>query len=291
MEQQTATPKQTAPKDVQSIITEKIIWYLEQGIVPWRTSWMEAGVPTSLISKRPFRGINVLLLAAFGYKHNQFLTSKQVEDIGGKVKPDETANMIVFWSTPQANTVDKKKTVTLRYYNVYNIAQCDGILGDSVPEIVRETNPIKACERIVANLQNGPIIRHKEAGAFYDPLEDYINMPKLKSYANPACYYSALFHQLAHSTGYHTRLDRMGLVQMSEYGCNGFTQEELVAEIATNYLENLAGIPCPFEPSPEYLDGWIQKLKADKYFIFTACTLAQKAIDFILNVQDVKDEE
>ena len=291
MEAQTKNAKKGTEKDVQTIITERIIGQLEKGIVPWRTPWMEAGVPTSLISKRPFRGINVLLLAVLGYERNVFLTSNQLEAIGGSIKPNERQNMIVFWNNQKGEPGDEKKTSSLLYYLVYNIAQCVGILGESVPEVFRETDPIKACEGIVANMQNGPSIRNKEAGAYYDPLDDYINVPKLKSFANPVCYYSALFHQLAHSTGHHTRLDRMGLVQMSEYGCSGFTQEELVAEIVTNYLENNAGIPCPFEPSQEYLDGWIQKLQADRYFIFTACTLAQKAIDFILNVQDTKDEE
>jgi antirestriction protein ArdC len=176
------------------------------------------------------------------------------------------------------------------YYLVYNIAQCDGIPEESVPKIILQTDPIKACEAIVATASQGLTIRNKESATFYDPLEDYINIPKLKNFLNPASYYSELFHQLAHSTGHHTRLDRMGLVQMSEYGCNRFTQEELVAEIVTNYLENFAGIPCPFQPSQEYIDGWVRKLRSDKYFIFTACTLAQKAIDFILNIQDGKEE-
>lgn len=291
METQTKPAKKSTEKDVQTIITERIILQLEQGIVPWRSPWMEAGVPTSLNSKRAFRGINVLLLAPLAYENNHFLTKKQLEGMGGSVKKDEKPNIVVFWGSQQPNAGEEKKPSSLKYYLVYNIAQCDGISGDVLPEISRVANPIKACEGIVANLQNAPVIRNKESGVFYDPLEDFINLPKLKTYSNPACYYSNLFHQLAHSTGHHTRLDRMGLVQMSEYGCSGFTQEELVSEIVTNYLENYAGIPCPFGPSKEYLEGWIQKLKGDRYFIFTACTLAQKAIDFILNFSDVKEEE
>ncbi len=290
METQAANATKSTPKDVQTIITERVIHLLEKGIMPWRTPWMEGGVPTSLVSKRPFKGINVILLAALGYDNNHFLTLKQLEGMGGTVKKDEKPNMIVFWNTPQSSDKpEEKRSGTLKYYLVYNVAQCDGLQG--IPEIVRETNPIKACERIIANLQNSCSIRNKDTGSYYDPLEDYINIPKLKSFANPASYYSALFHQLVHSTGHHTRLDRMGLVQMSEYGCNGFTQEELIAEIATNYLENFTGVPCPFEPSQEYIDGWIQKFKADKYLIFTACTLAQKAIDYVLNIQADKDEE
>jgi antirestriction protein ArdC len=162
---------------------------------------------------------------------------------------------------------------------------------ENMPEYVPPADPMKACEDILAGITHMPAIRNKESGVFYDPLEDFINIPKLKSYTNPVCYYADLFHQLAHSTGHHTRLDRMGLVQMSEYGCSRFTQEELVAEIVANYLENTAGIPSPFVPTPEYIDGWVEKFNTDKYFIFNSCRLAQKAIDFILNVTDVRDEE
>ena len=288
------TVKKAAQKEVHTVISEKIIEHLQKGIVPWRTSWMEAGVPTSLISKRPFRGINVLLLAALGYERNLFLTLKQLETAGGSLKPNEEPHTIVFWANQQPDATSEassdKKPGKLKTYMVYDIAQCTGIPEDLIPEHILEADPIKACEKIVGNLSNGPAMRYKEPGAFYDPLEDNINMPKLKSFANPACYYSALFHQLAHSTGHHTRLNRMGLVQMSEHGCDCHTLEELVTEIVTNYIENYAGIPYPFEPTEEYISGWIQKFKGDHYLIFTACTLAQRAIDFILNIKDVKDD-
>jgi antirestriction protein ArdC len=295
METQTATPKNST-QNVQVMVNDKIIEQMEKGIVPWRTSWAEGGVPTSLMSKRPFRGINVLLLATIGYEPNLFITPKQLEKIGGTVKQDETPHSIVFWSTQQRNTEGakdttvEKKTAKLNSYSVYNITQCTGIPDELIPAGMQEATPIKACETIAANVLQGPSIRHKEPLTYYDPLEDYINLPRLKTFANPASYYSVLFHQLAHSTGHHTRADRMGLVQMSEYGCGEHTLEELVAEITTSYLENYAGIPSLFMPEDEYIDGWIRKFKSDPYFIFSACTLAQKAIDFILNIQDVKED-
>lgn len=285
METQTAAApaKKNAQKDVQVMVNEIIIDQLEKGIVPWRAAWTDPGIPTGLISKKPYRGINILLLAPLGYQRNAFITMKQLEEIGGSAKPDEMPHVVTVWNYPN-QTSGGKGQGKLTYYMVYNISQCIGT-EDLSPDIFRETDPIKACERIISNLVSGPDIRYKEPTAFYDPLEDYINMPKMKTFGSPASYYAALFHELAHSTGHHTRLDRMGLVQMSEYGCSRYTMEELVTEIATNYLENLAGIPCSFTPDKEYIDAWTKKFSGDRYLIFNACALAQKAIDFILNVK------
>ena len=45
--------------DIYSIVTERIINLLEQGIVPWRRPWTSTGLPRNLVSKKPYRGVNV----------------------------------------------------------------------------------------------------------------------------------------------------------------------------------------------------------------------------------------
>lgn len=291
METTTTAQKNRTGKDVREIINGKIIEHLEQGVVPWRTVWAESGIPESLISKRPFRNINVLLLAALGYSRNLFITSKQLEKLNGSIRPSEKPYEVMFLNTKEQDSQntgegsEKKESKILSYYTVYNVSQCVGIPAELVTVVNPSVEPIETCEKIVSEMPHIPDIRNKETDVYYDPLQDYINIPKIKTFGSPASYYAALFHQLAHSTGHHTRLNRMGLVQMSEYGCDGHTLEELVAEIVTNYLENYAGIPCPFIPDNEYVNGWLRKFRSDRYLIFNACTLAQKAIDFLLNIQ------
>ena len=133
-------------------------------------------------------------------------------------------------------------------------------------------------------------MRNKESMAYYDVLEDYVNMPKPKAFKSEAEQYSALFHQLLHSTGHHTRLDRMGLVQMAEYGYVTPSQEEVIAEIGTRYIEATTGITNSDKWDDEYSQECKAKLKGDKNFIFAASSLAQKAIDFILG-EEVEAEE
>ena len=60
----------TVKKDVYQIVTERIIEQLQQNKVPWQKPWTEAGVPQNLITRRPYRGINVMLLALQDYPLN-----------------------------------------------------------------------------------------------------------------------------------------------------------------------------------------------------------------------------
>ncbi len=284
----TATSRNGAQKDVHQIINDKIIEQLQKGIVPWRVAWTEAGIPTNVSSQKQYRGINLMLLASLGYEQNFFITENQLNDIGATIKPNERPHVVTYWSNKSQEMnaeVDngKRKTSALRYYMVYNVSQCAGILGELVPEKLPLPVSDELREKLVADIQNGPVIKHKDPMPYYDPLEDCLNMPKPKTFDHSAGYYRTLLHQLVHSTGHHTRLDRMGLVQMSEFGADAYSQEELVAEIGAGFLESYTGVASTGEPAPEYLQGWISKLQKDTHFIFTAAALAQKAVDFILN--------
>jgi antirestriction protein ArdC len=77
---------QTATRiDVYQVVTDRIINLLEQGTIPWTKPWKSAGPPMNLISKRLYKGINVLLLASMGYDQNYFLTFDQIKQCGGSV--------------------------------------------------------------------------------------------------------------------------------------------------------------------------------------------------------------
>jgi len=294
----------TSRKDVYSIVNERIIEKLEQGTVPWQQPWTVAGVPMNGISKRAYRGINVMLLAMLGYEHNIFMTFKQIKEIGGSVKRGEHGNMVVFWNYVERNEAQKertdgtpleemaKKVPMLRYYSVYNVAQCEGIPEKYLAKAAHNWEPIQKCDEIVSGMPKQPRIVHSKQSAFYDPLKDYVNMPKYNSFVRPEAFYSTLFHELVHSTGHNSRLERKGLLEMAEFGSEPYSQEELVAEIGTCYLQSYAGIITEFEQSAAYIEHWLKVLRGDHRFIFTAFTLAQKATDFILNIKDeVEDSE
>ncbi len=291
MEQQTIT------KDVYSLITDRIIELLDAGTIPWRKPWTEKGIPMNAISKRPYRGINLLLLNSFEYPTNLFLTFKQLKTIGGSVKKGEKGIFVIFTKLADkqvekdGETVIEKKSM-LRYYKVFNVEQCTDI-----PEafLQRENHLIEAipeCQAIIAGMKDAPKIVHKHQEAYYLPKEDYINMPKMKTFTSTESYYGTLFHELIHSTGHQSRLNRKEVAENPEFGSEMYSLEELVAEIGGCYLKSYTGIPIEELPnSAAYIKGWLDVFKGDRRFMMKASSRAQYAVEYILGTKEVKEDD
>lgn len=286
--------------DLYQIVTDKIINLLEQGTVPWQKPWAEAGIPMNLLSKRPYRGVNLWLLLSLDYERNLFLTWDQLKKLGGSVNKGEQGHVVIYWKTSQKKdeSVDgekEKKVPLLRYYKVFNIAQCRDLPETLVEPIVeKEHDSIIECDSIIHLMPQCPVIKHKEQKAFYHIEEDYINMPRKKSFKSIEGYYATLFHELVHSTGHEKRLNRSTITEMAEFGSEPYSIEELVAELGSAYLSSYAGIlNSGIQNSASYIAGWLKKLKDDKRFIIRASGNAQRAVDFIINqlVSDSSSKE
>jgi antirestriction protein ArdC len=273
--------------DVYEIVTNRIIELLEQGAIPWQKPWIGPGIPMNAISKRAYRGINVWLLLSLNYARNLFLTWDQLKKVGGSVKQGEHGHVVIFWRAIKKDNAaedDKEKKIPmLRYYKVFNIEQCRDLPEGLVPAMeLKETEPLLECVRLVNDMPQAPEITHEMPEAFYDAEKDYINMPKREMFKSMEGYYATLFHELLHSTGHEKRLKRKTVTEMSEFGSDMYSFEELVAEMGSAYLCSFTNIFMP-QNSAAYIGGWLGKLKNDKRFIIQASGHSQKAIDFILN--------
>ncbi len=274
--------------NVPTIITERILAQLEKGEVPWHKSWKSIGLPKNLISKQPYHGINVLLLAMMSYGSPWWMTYKQARELGGGVKHGEHGVPVVFYKSVEVDNMDptdKRDTVTipfLRYYTVFNAEQCEG-LESKIPVLPSNPNePISECRAIVEGYETCPPIRTNGGRACYSHKEDYIGMPDIKFFDSSEDYYSTLFHEMVHSTGHFSRTDRKSMKDWSPMGTEDYSQEELVAEIGALFLMNRAGISKTFDNSLAYIQHWSKALKSDPSMIIRASSWAQKAHDFIV---------
>jgi antirestriction protein ArdC len=282
-------------KDVYQLVTDRIIKQLEAGTVPWKMQWQSRRAPVNLVTRKQYRGINHLLLSSLNYEQNYFLSMKQVNDLGGKVKKGESANMVVFWkilelSTSKSNNEEKTSKVPfLRYYNVFNIAQCEGLPEKLLPQKVQPgiNDPIESCREIVFNMPKCPQIKHSDEGeAYYHTVKDFVNMPKMELFTSSHAYYSTLFHELVHSTGHESRLARHGIIKHTHFGSDTYSFEELVAEIGACFLNAQAEIETQqFDNNVAYINGWLKRLRQESRLVVKAGMEAQKAVDFILDVK------
>ena len=92
------TETEVVAKDVYSLVTNRIIDLLENGVIPWRKTWRTAGIPKNLISQMQYSGINLLFLNSLDFKQNVFLTWNQLKEIGSSVRKGEKGSFVVFQS-------------------------------------------------------------------------------------------------------------------------------------------------------------------------------------------------
>ena len=269
---------------VYEIITQKIIQQLESGVIPWKQPW-KTGIPQNLLSRKPYRGINAILLGSLPFPSPYFLTFKQARLLDGYVRPGEKGIQIVFWNfIVDEESEEKRRLPFLRYYTVFNASQCNGIQIPTTPQL--PFNEIEECERIVSEMPDAPKINYAANYAAYSPVTDTVKIPARESFDTSQGFYSTLFHELGHSTGHPSRLNRPGITPDLTFGSSSYSKEELIAELSSSFLCAKAGIVAnTIANSAAYISGWLRALKNDKRMIIAAAAQSQKASDYILGIQ------
>lgn len=274
--------------DVYEKITNIIIQKLEEGVAPWKCGFMRYdNPPKNYVSDKPYRGINALLLSLTG-KRPIFMTYLQAKELGGNVKKGAKGFPVVYYNfvEKEQENVDKdaKKIPFLRYYTVFSTDDIEGIDFD-FPEIVRTENErLTVCEEIIEKMPNAPKIDFASGRAYYSTILDYVSIPPLWDFETREEYYATIFHELGHSTGHESRLAREEVMKAGKFGSYSYSKEELVAEICAAFLCGYAGITQTLDNSVAYIQSWLKVLRNDKKFVIDAASKAQRAFDYILNI-------
>ena len=179
-------------------------------------------------------------------------------------------------------TREPHKIPLLRYYHVFNAAQCDG-LKTSTEHTAESADGIVMPDEIVAHMPQRPIIKHGMNCAFYSLREDCVGLPSRERFERAENYYATIFHELIHATGHESRLNRATLTEKAGFGSNSYCKEELIAEMGAAFLCGQAEIAeRTIDNSAAYLKHWLEQLKNDRTLIVSAAAQAQKAADFVL---------
>lgn len=132
------------------------------------------------------------------------------------------------------------------------------------------------------------------SSAFYMPFEDSIVIPlkdqfKISKteegiFKDGQEYYSTALHEMAHSTGHESRLNRsLG----GKFGSASYAKEELIAEMSSAFICSALGFDKRINRnSAAYLDSWVKKLSDDPTYIKDLMTPVKKASMMILESID-----
>ncbi len=290
-------------KDIYSRITNRIIADLEQGVRPWLKPWSTghaAGRITRPLRHNgiPYQGINVVMLwsaaTAKGYACPLWLTFKQALEMGGAVRKGETGELVVYANRITRTETDdhgeeqEREIPFLKGYTVFNAEQCDGLPARfSTPPEVPALLPLARLEeadRFFANI--GADIRQGGTRAYYAEGSDHIQMPLFETFRDAESHAATLAHELTHWTKHPCRLARD--FGRKRFGDEGYATEELVAELGSAFLSADIGItPEVREDHAAYIATWLKALRDDKRLIFSAAAHAQRAADYLHNLQPV----
>lgn len=277
--------------DIYQMVTDRIITQLESGIIPWKKPWTGVsplnGGAFNRVTKKSYSILNQMLLGEGG----EYATFKQWSALGGKIRKGEKQKIVVFWKVIHKTIQDKDgndKEVGipfLQYYGVFHISQVDGVEPLNKDEL-KDVDPIPEADEIITSYVNRERINYQEIAsneAYYSPLDDRVVVPMKSQFENANEFYSTAFHELTHSTGHKSRLDRIH-VGVAAFGSEEYSKEELVAELGAAGMLNLLGIEIPetFKNSTAYIQSWIKALRNDKKMIVMASSKAEKAIAYIL---------
>jgi len=296
----TSNPAEQPQQDIYARVTAKILTDLENGNLSWRKPWNSEHMTGQVMrplrwNDIPYTGINTLILwnaaSDQGFTSPYWMTFKQANEMKAAVRKGEKGIQIVYADKftkeeEDANGDLKSSQIPfLKSYTVFNASQIeglsDGFYNVPVPVVIHQQARDPKLEQFFAQTKADIYTGSK---ACYTQSTDRIQMPPFESFETAMRYYAVLAHEVCHWTKPPHRLNRD--FGKKQYGDEGYSKEELVAELGACFLAADLG----FEPQPEehhaaYIQSWLHVLKDDKRFIFQAASHAQKAAQYIHALQ------
>lgn len=295
--------KEIYVSDSRKEMVSQFIELITSGKAAYSTMWRGAAMsPVNYKTGNAYRGGNRLTLMTSAikneYKDPRWMTFKQAQDAGFKIRRGEKATRLEKWDfSKKVKVIDKYgnpvkdengRTVyeeiilarpVCKIFYVFNGEQIEGI-----PKYEAVTPSKDEMEKTIDALQQSsdcPVVNVAQDQSFYSPAEDKIVLPLKSVFVDSSAYAEVLAHEMAHSTGHATRLNRKieNLKETSDYNF-----EELVAEIGSAFVLNDLQIP-PFKGDHSnaagYLEHYIWLLKENPNILFKAASYADKAAEYI----------
>ena len=278
-------------KEDRKALVDKIISMMESGYFLQRPEWnREALRPHNPLSNVSYKGGNrmrlMLAVLEHGYGDPCWATGRQYMMKGYHIKKGEHGILCEKWifdkeekvKDENGNETTRKVILThpkVSYFRVFNAQQVEDFPSFSPPPPYTKTE-LETVINHVIDTSECPIRELAQERAFYSPSADEIILPIRSSFKDEVSFAKTLIHEMAHSTGHPTRLNRpMG----GAFGSPAYAREELRAEIGALFTEADLGIRLTeenYEDHSDYLKSWIGALKDDYNEFFHACSDAEK---------------
>ena len=302
---------QSARERVQQIrdsMVKTLLAHIENNPTDWQSGWnnIAAGAPYNGKTSTAYRGLNALYLAFLGaergYKDTRWVTFNQAKELGASVKKGEKSAPVIFFEfydrktkkafdnrtvkdmTEEEKTAYLKENVyaVMKYSSVFNAEQCHNFPERKEIAMSEEerANQNAKIETIIAN-SAAPVRYDGGSRAYYSPGTDSIHLPVIAAFDTMQDYYATALHEIAHSTGHESRLNRD---LAGGFGSESYAKEELRAELACVFMQMEQGIQLNgkhITNHAAYLNSWLEAAKNDTSVFFKAAADAQRIADYV----------
>lgn len=216
------------------------------------------------------------------------------EDDYNKLKQNDWSKRVVFTKDGKFY----KRSYFLRYYTVVNIMFCIDSNGNSLPSRMsgkEETWGNLDSEQVVSDYCERTGVRifeNSNSGCYYSNLDDAVHLTPRNHFENSEYFERVRFHELIHSTGVSSRLNRK-CFELYNKTKEIRSVEEVIAELGSLLLSTEVGLRGEQEVdnSESYIASWISWIRDNKDAIITATFQAEKAKDFVLGKSQEETEE
>ena len=298
-------------------IIDNLLHCIENNPKIWEKGWYSVtDSPLNGKSNNKYQGFNALYLSILasikGYNDPRWMTFNQVKEMGGYVNAGEKASEIFFYQLYDKNTKkefdektvegmtpeERKKYIDtntyrpIKFYQVFNAAQCKGLPAYDKPQMSSEeqSRQINLIENVIKN-SAAPISYDGGSRAYYNTKTDSIHLPKVSDFKTMQDYYATALHEIAHSTGHSSRLNRDFT---GGFGSENYAVEELRAELSSVFMQLDLGLQLEgqhIENHGAYLSSWLKAVKDDKNILFKTIKDAEKISDYVVENYANKEEQ
>lgn len=291
--------------EVRENFVNAVIESLEKGKIPWEKTWNSefgANLLYNPVTGTKYKGVNNMMLLCSSYlnryEDNRWLTFNQAKEKGWSVRKGEKGTPIEIFkfydkSTKKDldmkmfNSLDLKERqeyfqknvyVVAKNYTVFNAQQIEGI--PSIEKKEKKDIEYNKIDKIIENC--GVPIIHRGNQAFYSSNIDTIYLPEKGSFKSENDYYATALHEIAHSTGHSSRMNRD---LSGTFGSKSYAIEELRAEFSSVFIGQEKGLNYNFENNVAYIQSWASAIKNDHEVLFGAIKDASKITEVVLGYE------
>lgn len=265
-------------------VTENILRQLESGeALPWRKPW-NVPCPMSAGGRR-YSGVNRVILSCANFRDHRWVTFNEAKKRGGSIRKGEKGTQVILWKTYQRVEEDEtaRSGLISQTFTVFNLEQCDGVeVAEAVSPSLFDADIEESLNATIRGFESCPPIKFGGHRACYYPKHDVVQMPFQHHFESPSAYASVMLHELAHSVGHPSRLNRFDPNAPIVKSDTSYGFEEMVAELTSAMICSEIGIIDQGNQNAAYIQSWIRGMKEQKTFLSKASALAERSASFIL---------